>query len=137
VGKQQRLCLARTLAVDPEVILMDEPTSALDAKSTEAIEALILKLKRERTIVLVTHNLGQARRVSDLVARIALRDQAGEIVESGRPNEVLCDNAVTEGDRDRTRQTDVPVISTSELVSKLNQINPINLLPRFCRDDEL
>jgi phosphate transport system ATP-binding protein len=91
VGQQQRLCLARTLAVNPEVILMDEPTSALDVKSAEAIEALILNLKRQRTIVLVTHNLGQARRLSDLVARIALRDQAGEIVGSGRPDEVLRD----------------------------------------------
>jgi phosphate transport system ATP-binding protein len=61
VGQQQRLCLARTLAVNPEVILMDEPTSALDPKSTEAIEELILRLREKRTIVVVTHNLNQAR----------------------------------------------------------------------------
>jgi phosphate transport system ATP-binding protein len=67
VGQQQRLCLARTLALDPEVILMDEPTSALDHKSTEAIEQLILTLKKTRTIVLVTHNLGQSDRVCDAV----------------------------------------------------------------------
>lgn len=66
VGQQQRLCLARTLALDPEVLLMDEPTSALDLKSTIAIEDLMVRLKSRRTIVLVTHNLDQARRVCDL-----------------------------------------------------------------------
>lgn len=79
IGQQQRLCLARTLAVDPEVILMDEPTSALDPKSTEAIEQLILHLKATRTIVLVTHNLGQARRVADTLACVEVRDGAGEV----------------------------------------------------------
>lgn len=82
VGQQQRLCLARTLAVNPEVILMDEPTSALDPKSTEAIEELILQLKQQRTVVLVTHNLAQARRVTDWVACLCVRDGAGEAVES-------------------------------------------------------
>lgn len=67
IGQQQRLCLARTLATNPEVILMDEPTSALDARSSEAIESLILQLKSDRTIILVTHNLEQARRVTDWV----------------------------------------------------------------------
>jgi len=65
VGQQQRLCLARTLALDPEAILMDEPTSALDPRSTQAIEELILSLKPSRTIVLVTHNLSQTDRVCD------------------------------------------------------------------------
>jgi phosphate transport system ATP-binding protein len=82
VGQQQRLCLARTLAVNPEVILMDEPTSALDPKSTEAIEDLILQLKAHRTIVLVTHDLAQARRVTDWLACLCVRDGAGEAVES-------------------------------------------------------
>ncbi len=82
VGQQQRLCLARTLAVNPEVILMDEPTSALDPKSTEAIEELILQLKSHRTVVLVTHNLAQARRVTDWLACLCVRDGAGEAVES-------------------------------------------------------
>lgn len=82
VGQQQRLCLARTLAVNPEVILMDEPTSALDPKSTEAIEELILRLKERRTIVLVTHNLGQARRVTDWLTCLCVRDGAGEAAES-------------------------------------------------------
>jgi phosphate transport system ATP-binding protein len=89
VGQQQRLCLARTLAVDPEVILMDEPTSALDPRSTEAIEGLILKLRETRTIVLVTHNLGQARRIADYLACVALRGGAGEIVEACRCNEFI------------------------------------------------
>lgn len=84
IGQQQRLCLARTLAVDPEVILMDEPTSALDARSSEAIESLILRLKSERTIVLVTHNLGQARRVTDWIACLCPSEStgAGEMLES-------------------------------------------------------
>lgn len=82
VGQQQRLCLARTLAVNPEVILMDEPTSALDPKSTEAIEDLILQLKAHRTVVLVTHDLDQARRVTDWLACVCVRDGAGEVVAS-------------------------------------------------------
>ncbi len=89
VGQQQRLCLARTLAVEPEVILMDEPTSSLDTKSTDAIEQLILRLKATRTIVLVTHNLGQARRVADGLACIAVRNGAGELIESGPCGEIL------------------------------------------------
>lgn len=91
VGQQQRLCLARTLAVDPEIILMDEPTSALDARSTEAIEELILRLKTTRTIVLVTHNLAQARRVGDTLACITVRDGAGEITGCGPCADLLCD----------------------------------------------
>jgi phosphate transport system ATP-binding protein len=89
VGQQQRLCLARTLAVDPEIILMDEPTSALDPRSTEAIEELIVRLKSSRTIVLVTHNLDQARRVADRVWCLAVRDGAGEIAASGRCEDVI------------------------------------------------
>jgi len=89
VGQQQRLCLARTLAVEPEVILMDEPTSALDPKSTEAIEQLILELKCRRTIVIVTHNLGQARRVADWITCLSPRDGAGEIVECGPCTDML------------------------------------------------
>ncbi|MEO8353536.1 MAG: ATP-binding cassette domain-containing protein, partial [Chthoniobacteraceae bacterium] len=89
VGQQQRLCLARALAVEPEVILMDEPTSALDPKSTQAIEALILRLKTNRTIVLVTHNLAQARRVTDWLACVCVRDGVGEIVENACCDAVL------------------------------------------------
>jgi len=91
VGQQQRLCLARALAVQPEVILMDEPTSALDPKSTQAIEELILRLKARHAIVLVTHNVAQARRVTDWLACVCVRDGAGEIVESACCDAVLGD----------------------------------------------
>lgn len=89
VGQQQRLCLARTLAVKSEIILMDEPTSALDPKSTQAIEELILRLKERHTIIIVTHNVSQARRVTDWIACVCVRDGAGEIVESACCDAVL------------------------------------------------
>ena len=89
VGQQQRLCLARTLAVEPQVILMDEPTSSLDPKSTQAIEDLIVRLKVRHTIVLVTHNVAQARRVTDWLACLCVREGAGEIVESACCDAVL------------------------------------------------
>ena len=76
-GQQQRLCIARALAVKPEVLLMDEPTSALDTISTRYIEELILELKKNFTIVIVTHNMQQAARVSDMTAFMYL----GEIIE--------------------------------------------------------
>jgi phosphate transport system ATP-binding protein len=83
-GQQQRLCLARALAVDPDVILMDEPTSALDPKSTGLLEALIRRLVPERTIVIVTHNMQQARRVSDFAAFLMADDDGvGELIEHG------------------------------------------------------
>lgn len=91
VGQQQRLCLARTLAVQPDVILMDEPTSALDPRSTALIEELILRLKETRTVVLVTHDVEQARRVTDWIACVCLRDGAGEVVESACCDAVLDD----------------------------------------------
>ena len=78
-GQQQRLCIARALATDPEVLLMDEPASALDPKSTQAIEDLIFDLKREYTIVIVTHNMQQAARISDSTAFFF----EGRLVESG------------------------------------------------------
>ncbi len=76
-GQQQRLCIARTLAVEPEVILMDEPCSALDPISTARVEDLMDDLKNDYTIVIVTHNMQQARRVSDLTACLML-DDAGQ-----------------------------------------------------------
>jgi phosphate transport system ATP-binding protein len=82
IGQQQRLCLARLLAVQPRVILMDEPTSALDPASTEAIEDLIRSLRGQHTIVLVSHNMRQVRRLTDYLACICVRDGAGEVVES-------------------------------------------------------
>lgn len=77
VGQQQRLCLARALAVHPELLLMDEPTSALDPQSTEAIEALLLQLKPRRTIIIVTHNMAQAARITDNLAFLCVRDGIG------------------------------------------------------------
>jgi phosphate transport system ATP-binding protein len=83
-GQQQRLCMARALAVEPEVLLMDEPCSALDPIATAKIEVLIRDLASELTIVLVTHNLFQARRVSDRTAVFLLgEDRVGELVEEG------------------------------------------------------
>jgi phosphate transport system ATP-binding protein len=82
VGQQQRLCLARTLASRPEVILMDEPTSALDPRSTQAIEDLIVRLKERHTVVLVTHDIPQARRVCDRLACLCVNDGAGELMET-------------------------------------------------------
>lgn len=76
-GQQQRLCIARTLAVEPEVILMDEPTSALDPISTMKIEDLVIELKKDYTIIIVTHNMQQASRISDMTAFFLL----GEIIE--------------------------------------------------------
>jgi len=82
-GQQQRLCIARTIAVEPEVILMDEPCSALDPISTLAIEDLIEELKSEYTIVIVTHNMQQASRVSDMTAffNIAGTGMPGKLIE--------------------------------------------------------
>ena len=87
VGQQQRLCLARALATRPRVLLMDEPTSALDAVATGAIEELVLELKRDHTVVLVTHDLGQAERLADRVGCLCLRDGAGELLESRRSSD--------------------------------------------------
>jgi phosphate transport system ATP-binding protein len=81
-GQQQRLCIARALAVEPEVLLMDEPCSALDPVATLKIEELMQDLKSEYTLVIVTHNLQQAARVSDYTAMMMMRpDRAGELIE--------------------------------------------------------
>ncbi|WP_140938227.1 phosphate ABC transporter ATP-binding protein [Sphingobacterium lumbrici] len=85
IGQQQRLCLARGLAVKPEIILGDESTSALDPISTQTIENLLVELKKDYTIVLVTHILRQARRVSDYIIFV----YNGEIVEFGKTEDVL------------------------------------------------
>ena len=84
-GQQQRLCIARALAVQPEVLLMDEPTSALDPISTSRIEELALELKKEYTIIMVTHNMQQATRISDRTAFFLL----GEVVEFGETQELF------------------------------------------------
>ncbi|AND85112.1 phosphate ABC transporter ATP-binding protein [Clostridium tyrobutyricum] len=84
-GQQQRLCIARTLAVEPEVLLMDEPTSALDPISTLKIEELMDILKKKYTIIIVTHNMQQAGRISDYTAFFL----NGEIVEDGKTEEIF------------------------------------------------
>lgn len=84
-GQQQRLCIARTLAVEPEVILMDEPTSALDPISTSKIEDLAIELKSKYTIVIVTHNMQQASRISDNTAFFLL----GELIEYNRTQKLF------------------------------------------------
>jgi phosphate transport system ATP-binding protein len=84
-GQQQRLCIARTIAVNPEVILMDEPCSALDPRSTLQIEELMSELKKEYTIVIVTHNMQQAARASDTTVFMTMGDdRAGYVVEQGQ-----------------------------------------------------
>jgi phosphate transport system ATP-binding protein len=83
-GQQQRLCIARTIAVEPEVILMDEPCSALDPVATLKVEELMHALRRDYTIVIVTHNMQQAARASDECVMMMMRpDRAGEVVEHG------------------------------------------------------
>ena len=84
-GQQQRLCIARALAVEPEVILMDEPTSALDPISTSKIEDLVIDLKNKYTIIMVTHNMQQATRVSDKTAFFLL----GDMIEYGDTEELF------------------------------------------------
>jgi len=97
-GQQQRLCIARALATDPEVLLLDEPASALDPASTARIEDLIFELKRDYTIVIVTHNMQQAARVSDLTAFF----YQGRLIEAGptdqlytRPHEKKTEDYIT------------------------------------------
>lgn len=84
-GQQQRLCIARALAIEPEVLLMDEPTSALDPISTAKIEELVMDLKQDYTIVMVTHNMQQAVRISDKTAFFLM----GEIVEYNRTSQLF------------------------------------------------
>jgi phosphate transport system ATP-binding protein len=91
-GQQQRLCIARALAVNPQVLLMDEPCSALDPTSTRRIEETIGEISHEVTVVIVTHNMQQAARVSDHCAFfLAAENQPGHIVEGG-PTSVMFSN---------------------------------------------
>lgn len=84
-GQQQRLCIARTMAVKPEIILFDEPCSALDPISTSKIEELIMNLKKDYTIVIVTHNMQQAARISDHTAFFLM----GELIEFGKTRQIF------------------------------------------------
>jgi phosphate transport system ATP-binding protein len=84
-GQQQRLCLARALAVEPEILLMDEPTSALDPRATTKIEDLIGVLRGEYTIIIVTHNMQQAARVSDMTTFL----YEGNLIEFGKTEQVF------------------------------------------------
>jgi phosphate transport system ATP-binding protein len=84
-GQQQRLCIARALAVDPEVLLLDEPCSALDPVSTARIEELLLELRTQLTIVIVTHNMQQAARASDRTAFLLM----GDLIEFGETREIF------------------------------------------------
>jgi phosphate transport system ATP-binding protein len=84
-GQQQRLCIARALAMQPEILLMDEPTSALDPTASSKIEELIYNLKKNLTIIIVTHNMQQAARVSDYAAFMYL----GELIEYGPTNQIF------------------------------------------------
>ena len=91
-GEQQRLCIARALAVEPEVLLMDEPTSSLDPSATKRIEELIGELKDRVTIVIVTHNMQQAMRVSDSCAFLLMgEDKAGELIEMAPTTKLFSD----------------------------------------------
>ena len=89
-GQQQRLCLARTLAIEPDVLLLDEPTSYLDPKSTKKIEDVLMKLKERYTIVIVTHSLNQAKRIADYVlVFMPDEDNIGRLIEYGPSSQVL------------------------------------------------
>jgi phosphate transport system ATP-binding protein len=91
-GEQQRLCIARALALDPEVLLMDEPTSALDPVATLRIEELMTTLKQRVTVVIVTHNMQQAARISDDCAFLLMgEDRAGELIEFGPTQKIFND----------------------------------------------
>jgi phosphate transport system ATP-binding protein len=90
-GQQQRLCIARTIAVEPEVILMDEPCSSLDPRSTLQIEQLMAELKQEYSIIIVTHNMQQAARASDVTVMMTMdaSDRSGYVVEQGQTLEMF------------------------------------------------
>lgn len=88
-GQQQRLCIARSLALSPEVLLMDEPCSALDPLSSGVVEDLIVSLRGRYTILIVTHNLAQARRIADDAAFFWVQNGAGRLIESGTAKQIL------------------------------------------------
>lgn len=88
-GQKQRLCIARTLALQPEILLMDEPCSALDPITTGIVEDLIVSLRGKYTILIVTHNLAQARRIADYVALFWVKDGSGRLIEAGSVKQIF------------------------------------------------
>jgi phosphate transport system ATP-binding protein len=88
-GQQQRLCLARALALEPEILLMDEPCSALDPISSEIVEDLLLQLRGRYTLLVVTHNLAQAKRIADHTALFWIQDGAGTLIETGHTKDLF------------------------------------------------
>ena len=88
-GQQQRLCLARALALKPEALLLDEPCSALDPIASGVVEDLIASLRKRYTVVIVTHNLAQARRIADHVAVFWVRDRGGTLIEYGPARQIF------------------------------------------------
>lgn len=88
-GQQQRLCLARALALNPEVLLMDEPCSALDPLASEVVEQLITNLRQKYTLLVVTHNLAQAKRIADQIALFWVQEGTGQLIEAGPASQVL------------------------------------------------
>jgi phosphate transport system ATP-binding protein len=108
IGQQQRLCIARSLALNPEIILMDEPTSALDTRATDAVERSILKMKAHRSVILVTHHLEQARRVTDWIACLCADKGHGELLESA-----CCDAFFSSDACQKVFETLIPPEATS------------------------
>ncbi len=88
-GQQQRLCIARAMTLRPEVLLMDEPCSALDPISSGVVEELIVRLRREFTVLIVTHNLAQARRIADCAAMFWVKNGSGRLVEQGTAGQIF------------------------------------------------
>lgn len=88
-GQQQRLCIARALALQPQVLLLDEPCSALDPMATEVVEKLMISFKGRLTVVVVTHNLAQARRISDHAAFFWMKNGTGQLIEHGPSNQIF------------------------------------------------
>ncbi len=123
IGQQQRLCLARGLAVEPEIILCDEPTSALDPVSSQHIEQQLLELKKDYTIVIVTHNIHQAMRLADYVIHLYL----GEIVEHGAANEVF-ENPKEERTRAYINGTFLTDLKIDEEINLKGNVCPYNFV---------
>ncbi len=123
IGQQQRLCLARGLAVEPEIILCDEPTSALDPVSSQHIEQQLLKLRKDYTIVIVTHNIHQAMRLADYVIHLYL----GELVEHGAANDVF-ENPKEERTRAYINGTLVTDLKTDSEVNLKGNVCPFNFV---------